>query len=96
VAYACHDNARRLAVALGAIDGVAARFEQPFFHEFVLDLPRAGEDVLDSLLDEGILGGVALGGYDANMGNSLLVCATEKHSGEDIQRYGAALHKVLR
>ena len=96
VAHACHDNARRLAAALGAIDGVAARFNRPFFHEFVLDLPRPGDDVLDALLDEGILGGVALGGYDANMGNALLVCATEKHSGEDIQRYGAALHKVLR
>jgi glycine dehydrogenase subunit 1 len=95
VACACHDNARRLAEALTSIDGVDLRFDEPFFHEFVLSLPRSSAVVLDALLDEGINGGIPLGTYAKDMDNSLLVCATEKHSRDDIQRYGDVLGGLL-
>ena len=95
VALACHDKARHLLQALTAIEGVAARFDHPFFHEFVVDLPRNSEDVLDALLDQGIVGGVALQRYQADLDKSLLVCATEKHSTEDIDRFAGALREVL-
>jgi len=83
VAEHCHANARALHDALTAIDGVESVFGTPFFHEFVVRLDGADADaVLGRLAGEDVLGGLALQRYYPELGNSLLVCATELH-GED-------------
>jgi len=83
VAEHCHANARALHDALTAIDGVESVFGTPFFHEFVVRLDGADADaVLGRLAGEDVLGGLALRRYYPELGNSLLVCATELH-GED-------------
>ena len=50
---------------------------------------------VSDLLEHGILGGVALGGYFPGMDHDLLVCATEKRTENEIGRYAAALQEVI-
>ena len=94
-ALASRRNALRLVQRLTRIPGVRQRFDKPFFHECVLDLPTSAEAILDALLEEGIHGGVPLQPYFPEMENALLVCATEKRIDDDIEQYGRALEKTL-
>jgi glycine dehydrogenase subunit 1 len=62
----------------------------------VLECPVPAERVRNALLKAGILAGVPLGRYDQAMKKSLLVCATEQRTDEEIARFAAALGKVAR
>jgi len=74
---------------------VRRAFEGPRFHEAVLLLDRPVRPVLAALAGEGIVGGLDLGRDFPELGNALLVCATETRSSDDIQRYASALAGVL-
>ena len=91
VAATCHANIRALVEALTRIPGVSLAFNRPVFHEAVLKLPRPVNGVLDELLAQGILGGFDLSSEYPELGNALLVCATETRNRTDLQRYAAAL-----
>jgi glycine dehydrogenase subunit 1 len=52
--------------------------------------------VLERLLAHGILGGLALGPHYPGMERTLLVCATEKRTAEEIEQYGRALEACLQ
>lgn len=97
VARHCHANARALREALTAFDGVEAACDGPFFHEFVLRLDgRKASDVLGTLANEhDILGGLALEPYYPELGNTLLVCATEVHTDEDRDAFVKAFGEAL-
>ena len=95
VALGCRNNTRNLVERLTRIRGVETRFDEPFFHECAVDLPKPAQTVLEALVEYGVLGGVALGGYYPDMVNTLLVCATEKRTGADIETYARALEGVL-
>ncbi|MGD9781645.1 MAG: aminomethyl-transferring glycine dehydrogenase subunit GcvPA [Kiritimatiellia bacterium] len=96
VAELCVDKAHRLAEKACAVPGFRLRFDGPFFNEFALECPVPAERVRKALLKEGILGGVPLGRFDRAMKNSLLVCATEQRTDEEIERFVAALGRVAR
>ncbi|OYV54500.1 MAG: hypothetical protein B7X00_01280, partial [Legionella sp. 21-45-4] len=70
-------------------------FKSPFFHEVLLQLPRDVNLVLAQLREQGIAGGVALDIFYPELGNTLLVCATEMRTGEDIQKFATALASCL-
>jgi glycine dehydrogenase subunit 1 len=89
-------NTRALVRRLTAVDGVSLRYPGAFFHEAVLTLPKAAKAVVDGLLAHGILGGLPLDRYYQDAAPSLLVCATEKRTAAEIERYGAALEEVIR
>jgi glycine dehydrogenase subunit 1 len=89
-------GARGLAAVATAIPGVTERFTGAWFHERALELPRPAAAVVERLLGEGILGGLALGPYYPGMTSTLLVCATEKRTPDEIERYGRALEACLR
>ncbi len=91
-----HGQTRKLVEALTKIDGVSRRFEGAFFHESVLMLDRPVQPVIDALLEKGIVGGYAIGNDYPELGNALLVCATETRTDADIAHYAAALNDVLR
>ncbi|MCZ6709336.1 MAG: aminomethyl-transferring glycine dehydrogenase subunit GcvPA [Gammaproteobacteria bacterium] len=95
VAERCHANTRDLVARLTEIDGVSERFTGAFFHERVLTMSRDATEVVAELLEHGILGGLGLGDYFADMSNDLLVCATEKRTAIEIEAYATALEKVL-
>mgnify|MGYP003601677611 CR=1 FL=1 len=96
VAELCVDKAHRLAEKAGAVPGFRLRFEGPFFDEFALECPVPAERVRNALLKEGILAGVPLGRFDRNLKNVLLVCATERRIDEEIDRFVAALGRIVR
>ena len=95
VAATCHANTRMLMEQLTAIPGVSAAFDRPVFHEAVLKLPRPASEVLEGLLARGVLGGFDLSNPYSELGDALLVCATETRTEADLQRYAEALAQVV-
>jgi len=95
VASASHANTRRLRDALCAIKGVTPVFTRPFFHEVVLRFDADVDTVLARLAEDGILGGYSLKRDYPELGEALLVCATETKSPEDLQRYAEACARAL-
>lgn len=94
----CHYNTQYLVEKLTEIPGVKKHFNQPFFHECVIDLPYPVPDVLNVLLEKGISGGLDLGKYYPDcpeFSHSLLICATETKTQSDLEHYALILKQVL-
>jgi glycine dehydrogenase subunit 1 len=96
VAAASQTQTSALVAALTRIKGVKLAFSGPRFHEAVLQLDRKVSDVLDALAKRGIVGGHDLSRQYPDLGNALLVCATETRTDEDIAQYAKALSEVLK
>ena len=95
VAAACHARTSALAAGAQSIAGVSAVFASPRFHEVVLRLPVPADSVLKRMRAQGILGGVNLAEWYPELGNAVLVCATETKTGHDIQNYVEALRGAV-
>lgn len=95
VALACHANTRKLMERLTAIDGVEPVFSGPSFHEAAYRTPLPAAEVLNKLAERGILGGCDLSGDYPELGEAVLVCATEMRSGEDIETYVGELRRIV-
>ncbi len=95
-AAAAHARTRELVAGLTRVPGVHLAFSGPYFHEAVLQLDRPVAPVLKSLSNRGILGGLDLSGYFPELGDALLVCATETKTSADIDRYRAGLSEVMQ
>ena len=95
VAQACHANTRKLVDALTASEYIVPVFNRPFFHETVLksSLPLAG--LMKPLHAHNILPGYALEQDYPELGEALLVCATEKRSDADIETYAGHLGRII-
>jgi glycine dehydrogenase subunit 1 len=88
-------RAHYLAEGLCKIEGVSLAFEEPFFNEFVLQLPVNAKEALDKLKLEGILAGIDLSKTHANLEDCILVAVTEMNSPGDLTSYINALTKVI-
>jgi len=96
VANASMQNTRALRDLLVAIPGVRQLYSRPFFHEVALELPRPAHEVVERLAkDDDIVAGFALGEEYAQLGNALLVCATETKTAADLDRFAQALRRAL-
>jgi glycine dehydrogenase subunit 1 len=95
VAIRSHQMTQRLLAGLTAIDGVDRLFDGPYFHEVAVRLDRPVAAVLDALAAQNILGGYDLSEASPELGNALLVCATETKTDADIDAYVDALKSVL-
>ena len=95
IASRSQQNTARLVGELTAIDGVERLFNGPHFHETALRLDLPVASVLDALAEQDILGGFDLGATCPDLGNALLVCATETKTEADIDAYAAALDNIL-
>jgi len=95
VAAASHANTQALAVQASGVPGVKRLFSAAHFHEVVLHLPESSAKVLSSMAGQGISGGYDLQPHYPQLGNAILVCATETKTSEDLQRYVAALRHAL-
>lgn len=84
VADSCHQHTQMLVHALCQIEGVHVMFQTPFFHEALIQLPQPVAPILKQLLKQGILGGLSIEPYYENLPNTLLVCATEKRTADEI------------
>ena len=77
---AAHAAASRLAAA-----GVPLAFTGPFFNEFVVRAPEAVAR-WEALAREGLVAGFPLGRWFPELADALLVCVTETHTEEQIDR----------
>ncbi len=94
-AAACHANTVSLVKQLSQIDGVECAFNHPYFHEAVLKLKKPASEVLVELAEKNILGGYDLSESYPELGNAILVCATEMRTDEEISAYAKALVEVI-
>ena len=94
VALACHANTMKLLAALDETDGVTKLFDRPLFHEAVVQLDLPVADVMRALSVQGIIGGVSLADDYPELGNSILICATETKTDADIETYTASLKRI--
>jgi len=95
VAAACHANTLATIDKLTAIKGVSRVFDRPVFHEAVLRLDLPVADALRALEPQGILGGFDLSEHYPELGQALLICATETRTAEDIEQYAFHLERVV-
>ena len=94
VAAASHSNTRKLIAALDKLAGVRKRFNRPYFHESVYEFDLPVADVLHALSAQGIVGGVSLARDYPELGNALLVCATETKTADDIALYAEHVSRI--
>ena len=80
-------KAHYLANELCKIPGVTLKYEGPYFHEFVVEMPKA-EEVLSALEKADILGGLIVDG-------GVLWCATEKVTKAQLDKTVAIVKEVL-
>lgn len=96
VAAASHKNTVSLMSQLEKVGGVEQTFNSPCFHESVLTLTRPAAEVLDELTSHGILGGYDLSLDYPELGNAIVICATETKTDADIAAYSTAMQNVMR
>ena len=95
VAATSYRRTHQLVEMLAAQSGVRPAFDSEFFHECALRLGRPAEAVLERMAAEGVLGGYPLGRDYPGLEDTLLVCATETKSPEDLARYAEVLGRAL-
>ena len=77
------------------IPGVKRTFDGPFFNEFTLEFPRSVRIINGELLREKIAGPLALGTAYPELTKHGLVCVTETTPRAEIERFAAAVKKIL-
>ncbi|MBS4095855.1 MAG: aminomethyl-transferring glycine dehydrogenase subunit GcvPA [Sulfuricella sp.] len=95
VATACHANTRALLDAVTAIPGVERLHSEPYFHEAVIALDMPAQEALRALRAQGIVGGIDISPWFPELGDAILICATETRTAEDIRRYADNLTRIV-
>ena len=62
-------------------------FNEPFFNEFILEVPISTSEFIDKLIKRNILPGLDLNGIDRYKTNHVLVSVTEMNTKEQIEKY---------
>jgi glycine dehydrogenase subunit 1 len=96
VASDCVARTAELVTALSKVKGVKLAFSGARFHEALIVLEKPVGAVLESLAAKGIAGGYDVSNKYPQLGNALLVCATETRTSEDIARYASALTEATK
>ncbi len=73
--------------------GCRVRFAGPFFNEFVLEIPRARQ-VKERLGEQKLVAGVLLEEWYPEIPDGLLLCVTEVHKREEIERLAQAIKEA--
>jgi len=94
-AASSHHNTNSLIEQLTAINGVEQAFSGAAFHERVLRLPVEAEATLQLLANQDVLGGFNLKDDYPELGDAILVCATEQRTEDEIAEYASKLAKVV-
>jgi glycine dehydrogenase subunit 1 len=81
---------------LSQIKGIKRKFKGNFFNEFVLEFPGGLEKISGFLRKKGIIGGLNLGEYYSNLKKCALVCVTEMHKKDDIDRLAEVLKESVK
>lgn len=95
VASQCHQNTHELVEKLSQIDGVEQVFAAPYFHEALLKLNKPVAEVLKQLAQAGITGGYTPQFHFPQLENTLLICATEMRTEEEMTQYAKTLKSIM-
>jgi glycine dehydrogenase subunit 1 len=95
IAEQSHHNTHELVAALTQIKGVELVFKSPYFHEALLRINKPVHHVLQDLLKAGIAGGFEADAHYAQLPNTLLVCATEMRTADEIAHYAQTLEQIM-
>ncbi|HEX8204015.1 MAG TPA: aminomethyl-transferring glycine dehydrogenase subunit GcvPA, partial [Isosphaeraceae bacterium] len=88
-------KAHYAAERLAAVPGLSLAFDGPFFKEFVLRCAKDPVAVLAEVGRLGYHGGIALGRWDPELSDCLLVAVTEKRTRAEIDGLAEAYRKAL-
>lgn len=84
-------KARYAASLIEATDGFSLAFSAPKFNEFVVRGPRPAVEILESVREKGMIGGLALSKYYSGRDNDFLVSVTETNTREQIDSLASGL-----
>ena len=76
---------------LQRLKGFSLRFASGTYNEFVLECPGPAQELHAQLLETDIVAGLPLGNFYPELGNCLLLCATEMNSSESLDRFADQL-----
>jgi glycine dehydrogenase subunit 1 len=94
VAETCVQRAHELAERLAKVPGVKIPWDYPFFHEFIVEVPRA-EEVQAKMLARGFLAGLHLQPVYKDRKDFILLCCTERNTRADVDAFVAALAECM-
>jgi len=87
VAQQSYSKSHYLAKEISKINGFTIVFNQPFFKEFVVKTKLEPNYIISKLQKENIFAGIDLSKFDSNWRNLMLVCATEKRTKDELNKY---------
>jgi len=88
-------NIHRLVERLQKTAGAAPAFPGNYFKECAMRFPVDAVTLRDRLLEKGFLAGTPLGDDRGDLCDTLLICATETKTKEDIDRFAAAVGEAV-
>jgi glycine dehydrogenase subunit 1 len=95
VANLCYHKAHYLAAQIDQLDGYELVSAGPFFNEFVVRCPRPVQAINAHLLDEhSIVGGLDLSRFYPGADDQMLLCATEVHPRDALDKLVRALEEA--
>ena len=95
VAELCVQKAHYLAGCIAGLKGWKLAWpDQPFFKEFVVEPPRLPAEIIESLLEKGILAGIDLGRIEKRHEGRMLIAVTERRTRQQMDDYVEALEEL--
>ncbi len=80
-------NAHTLQKKLCEVEGVKLLYDQPYFNEFLIELPVPVETFIQKAKEKKIIPGIPVSKEVTGSKEALLVCATEKNTHEGMSQY---------
>lgn len=96
VAKASHTNTENLVEKLEDTGSTRRLFNRPVFHESVMKFDLPTEELIKEMSDRKILPGVDISDDYPELGNVMLVCATETKTDADLQTYADLVVKITK
>ncbi len=85
------DRAHYLREAIGRLRGFKVEEKAPIFNEFMVFSEKPFQEIESKLTPQGILPGIDLARFYPEMNSAFLVCATERKTKEELDRFVKAL-----
>ncbi len=96
VALSCFNNTHKLAELLLNDERLNPVFQGDFFHEVVIDLGNLpAEELINTLAPHNILAGINISKDYPELGNCIMVCATEMQTEQSLQQFSDKIKRVL-
>ena len=96
VAKASHTNTESLVKKLEDTGNTRRLFNRPFFHESVMQFDLQTDELMKAMSARSILPGVIISDDYPELGNAILVCATETKTEADIEMYSDLVAKITK